>query len=78
MKPSDPPQPGALLSLGQARAERRCRICGGPVAVGGFGVPAGWTEQFGEICYPAKLTLNFGMWRWPAGEEFAHTECLRS
>ncbi len=62
------PQPGALLSLNDAKLERRCRICGEPIVV--TAAPKGWQEQFREMCYPPpSVTLNFG-------EEFAHTQCL--
>lgn len=56
-----------VLSLAQARAQRRCRICGEPIAV--QGCPAGWTEDFGSMVYPLRLSLAFGA-------EFAHTSCL--
>lgn len=67
MNENDVPQPGALLSLNQAKQERRCRICGETIIVAG--APAGWMEDFGSQVYPIKITLNFG-------EEFAHTDCL--
>lgn len=58
----------AKLTLEEARATLRCRVCGGRVFVPP-GQPKGWRDDFGEMVYPARLTLNFG-------GEFAHTECL--
>ena len=54
------------LSVPEARRLRVCRICGVPIRATG---PAGWPEQFGELTYPVRVTLNFG-------DEFAHTDCL--
>jgi hypothetical protein len=56
-----------MLSVKEAKSRRVCRICEEPVPSGG---PAGWTEDFGEMLHPIRVTLNFG-------EEFAHTECLQ-
>ena len=65
---SEYPQPGALLSLNDAKRERRCRICGQPIVV--TFVPVGWQDQFREMVYPPPaVTMNFG-------DEFAHTQCL--
>lgn len=58
-----------VISLEQARAEHRCRICGQSIDVGA-GVPEGWKDDFGEMQFPYRLTLRFG-------QEFAHTDCLR-
>jgi len=55
------------LPLEQALRERRCRICGGTIAVNG--TPVGFESEFGRMIFPIKITLNWG-------QEFAHTDCL--
>ena len=56
------------LSLEEAQATKRCRVCGDPVPIPG-GQSAGWMREFGRMVWPVKVTLNFG-------DEFAHTDCL--
>ena len=68
MTKHDFPQAGALISLKQAKEERRCRVCGDSINVPKG--PQGRTEEFGAVDFPIAVTLNFG-------EEFAHTICLQ-
>lgn len=56
-----------LLTLADAKAQRRCRICGG--AIRPSMVPSGWQEEFRAMTHPVAVTLEFGA-------EFAHTACL--
>ncbi len=58
-----------MLTVEEAKARRVCRICEQPIS--NPGAPLDWTEEFGQMVYPIKVTLNFG-------EEFAHTECLEA
>lgn len=57
------------LPVALAKERLVCRICEEPISMGGQGCPIGWTEAYGEMVFPARITLNFG-------KEFAHTECL--
>lgn len=65
----DFPQPDALISLTEAKAEHRCRICGEFIECPAG--PADWKESYGKVICPIRLTLNFG-------DEFAHTDCLET
>ncbi len=56
-----------MLTVEEAKARRVCRICEQPIS--NPGAPVGWTEDFGRMVFPVKVTLNFG-------QEFAHTVCL--
>lgn len=69
MKFEDIPQPGALISLNQARDESRCRICGEPIKMTD-GRPVGWKDEFRAQLFPVAIVLNYG-------EEFAHPQCLK-
>ena len=77
------PQIHALpLSLSQAQAEHRCRICGRKVFDETFedqmavdrlrnNLPPDWHTLYESIYYPLELVLR-------CGDEFAHPACLRS
>lgn len=56
-----------MLTLEEAKRRRVCRVCGEPILVDG--APIGWTDEFGKMLYPVRVTLDFG-------REFAHTDCL--
>lgn len=56
-----------LPSVVGARNLKVCRICGNKISTQGW--PVGAAEDFGELIFPEKVTLNFGY-------EFAHTACL--
>jgi hypothetical protein len=56
-----------MITVEEAKQRRVCRICEQPIS--GAGCPVGWTEEFGRMVFPIRITLNFG-------QEFAHTDCL--
>lgn len=56
-----------MISLEEARSQRRCRICGEAIKVPAG--PAGWEDSFGKLTYPVRVVLNYG-------KEFAHPNCL--
>lgn len=56
-----------MITVEEAKNRRVCRICEQPIP--NPGAPKGWTEEFGKMVFPIRVTLNFG-------EEFAHTDCL--
>ena len=58
------------MTIQEAKEKSVCRICEKPIGRGP-GKPMGWTSEFREMVFPEKITLNFG-------EEFAHTDCLKS
>ncbi len=58
-----------MLSLDEARRQRRCRICGERIEIGHS--PLGFEYDFREQIYPQRVTFKFG-------REFAHTDCLES
>ena len=57
------------ISLEQAQAQRRCRICGETLCEDNDAFPKGWQHEFAEMVYPVHVIINFG-------KECAHARCL--
>ena len=56
-----------MLTLQEAKEQRRCRICGELIPM--QGLPEGIEDKVRDCLCPIKVAFN-------GGKEFAHTACL--